>query len=113
MTKRKNTILKIAIVGCGSISNQYFGAALKMKGVQIAGATDLHKEVTLNRVKQFGLAGRIVYDTLDEMLKQAKPDIIFDCTVPAAHCQVTIKALNAGCHVLGKKTNGRLYGKRS
>ena len=103
MTKRKNDRLKIAIVGCGSISRLYFGEALKMTGVQIVGATDLHREATLNRVKQFGLVEQIIYDTMDEMLKQTKPDIIFDCTVPAAHYQVTIKALNAGCHVLGEK----------
>lgn len=103
MTNRKNDILKVAIVGCGSISSQYFDTALKIKGVQIAGATDLHKETALNRVRQFGLAEEIVFDTMDEMLKQTRPDIIFDCTVPAAHCQVVIKALNAGCHVLGEK----------
>jgi len=103
MTGRKNNLLKIAIVGCGSISGQYFGAALTTKGVRIVGATDLHRETALNRVKEFGLAEHIIFDTMDEMLTQAGPDIIFDCTVPAAHCQVTIKALNAGCHVLGEK----------
>ena len=37
------------------------------------------------------------------VLTQTKPDVVFDCTVPESHTQVTTTALRHGCHVLGEK----------
>jgi predicted dehydrogenase len=37
------------------------------------------------------------------VLAKTKPDIVFDCTVPEAHVNVTLMALAQGCHVMGEK----------
>jgi predicted dehydrogenase len=37
------------------------------------------------------------------MLEQVSPDVVFDCTVPEAHINVTLEALEHGCHVMGEK----------
>ena len=47
--------------------------------------------------------GARVGTNLAEMLEQTQPDVVFDCTVPAAHFGVVTTALEHGCHVLGEK----------
>ena len=40
---------------------------------------------------------------LAAMLEETKPDAVFDCAIPEAHCEITLAALERGCHVLGEK----------
>jgi predicted dehydrogenase len=45
----------------------------------------------------------VIGTDLGAVLEETSPDIVFDCTVPEAHFQVTLEALKHGCHVLGEK----------
>ena len=103
MAKKSNRLLKLAFVGCGSISSRYFRILADIPRLEIVGLTDLDCKAARTRARENGLDKSLVYANMDSMLSRAKPDIVFDCTVPAAHCQVTLKALRAGCHVLGEK----------
>ena len=99
----KDKTLKVAVVGCGSVSASFFNAPLSAENTKISGVTDLDKEIALSRTAEFGLDDGIVYESLDKLLEKAEPDIVFDCTIPSSHHEVTMKALEAGCHVLGVK----------
>ena len=103
MTDKTGNTLTVAIVGCGSISHHYFRTAREIDGVEIVGAVDLRRDAALGRAAEFGLSEATVYSDMDDMLDETRPDIVFDCTVPAAHCEVTTRLLAAGCHVLGEK----------
>ena len=103
MTDNTGKALTVAIVGCGSISHHYFRTATEIDGVGIVGAVDVRRDAALGRAMEFGLDESVVYGDIDVMLNRVKPDVVFDCTVPAAHCEVTTRALAAGCHVLGEK----------
>lgn len=95
--------IKAVLVGCGSMSQAWLTPAKTIPGLRIVGLVDLHRPAAEARAKQYELPESIVYDSLKDAIAQAKPDVVFDVTIPAAHKSVTLEALTAGCHVLGEK----------
>jgi len=95
---------RVVLVGCGGICNAWMGVAEKRDDVDIVGLVDLDesKAVAL-REKYDCLKDADVGTSLQDMLNEKNPDVVFDCTVPVAHPIVTITALEHGCHVLGEK----------
>ena len=95
--------LRIVHVGCGGVSKGWFKAATENAAVEIAGIVDLREEAARQRAAEFNLSVAAIGTDLAAMLRQVKPDIVFDCTIPEAHVDVVTTALRAGCHVLGEK----------
>ncbi len=93
--------LKVLVVGCGAMSNKWLGVA--EKELRIVGLVDIQRENAERRAKEYGIRNERVFEDLDAALKSTRPDMVFDCTVPEAHYEVTMKALSAGCHVLSEK----------
>ena len=94
--------LRAILVGCGSVSRAWLEPLQDNEEVGIVGLVDLNEDAA-NRLKQeFSLAATVGTD-LPRMLASVKPDVVFDCTVPEAHVDVTLAALDHGCHVLGEK----------
>ena len=91
------------LVGCGGISRAWLGSEAIRKKVTIVGLVDLQQEVAEARKAEFALAQARTGTDLAALLKQTDPTIVFDCTVPEAHCAVTLSALRHGCHVFGEK----------
>ena len=95
--------LRAVLVGCGDISNVWLKAITPMDSVDLVALVDLDVTVAEAQAVAYALDKVIVDADLEAVLSQTKPDIVFDCTVPAAHADVTIEALQHGCHVLGEK----------
>ncbi len=95
--------LRIVHVGCGGISSSWFSALKDLPDVEVVGVVDLNPAAAGQCAAKHALAAAKVGTDLEAMLNQTKPDIVFDCTIPAAHVQVTTTALRHGCHVLGEK----------
>lgn len=94
--------MKVLLVGCGSISDLWLKPLKTLTGLTPVALVDLDVDVAQAQADTFGL-GVLVTTSLDEALKRTTPDLVFNCTVPAAHFEVTTKALNAGCHVFSEK----------
>ncbi len=77
--------------------------AAKETGVELVGFVDIREEAARKRATDAGVTNPVVGTDLAAVLKQTKPDAVFDCTVPEAHVKVTLTALAHGCHVLGEK----------
>jgi predicted dehydrogenase len=71
--------------------------------VEVTGLVDLEPARAAATRDTFGLASAAVSSDLSELLHTTGADIVFDCTVPAAHPHVTATALRHGCHVFGEK----------
>src|SRR5262249_3697771 len=64
---------------------------------------DIQEASAQRRAQEYGHANAIVSTDLASVLEQAKPDMVFDCTIPESHIDVTLTPLQHGCHVLGEK----------
>ena len=71
--------------------------------VEIAGWVDINAEAASTAAGQLGLGGIVVTDDLRKAIAESKPDFVVDVTIPAAHREVTVAALEAGIPVLGEK----------
>jgi predicted dehydrogenase len=99
MAKKLTTVL----VGCGGVSRAWLGSIAALPGVTVAGLVDIREGAAQACADEFKLKGARAGTDLKAMLKAVKPDMVFDCTVPEAHCGVVTEALRHGCHVLGEK----------
>lgn len=91
------------LVGCGGISHGWLKASLDIEGLRIVGLVDIVREAAEQRAEQFGLADALIDTDLAAILEQVRPDVVFNCTVPQAHREVTLVGLEHGCHVLSEK----------
>ncbi len=95
--------LRAVLAGCGGISRTWLRSVTRRNDVEVVGMVDLAPAVIGERQKEFNLAGVTVGTDLSAVIRATGADVVFDCTIPAAHPDVTITALNLGCHVLGEK----------
>jgi predicted dehydrogenase len=98
-----NKPLRAVLVGCGAISQAWLKPASAIDGLQIVGLVDLIEDTALKRAAEYQLGNIETGSNLTQILDRTAPDIVFDCTVPEAHVDVTLEALGRGCHVLGEK----------
>jgi len=97
------TRIKAVIAGCGGISNAWLTAAKNFDDLEIVGFCDLKLENAETRRESSGVASAAVGTDLAALIDMVRPDAVFDCSVPEAHCAVVTTALAKGCHVLGEK----------
>lgn len=100
----------IGIVGLGNISSAYLKAAAGFPVLDIRAVADLNPEVARARAEEFGL--RAV--ALDDIFRDPSVDIILNLTIPKAHVDVGLRAIEAGKHVYSEKPLGVTFaeGKR-
>jgi predicted dehydrogenase len=99
MTQTQTAVL----VGCGGISRAWLRGTQDLQGLQIVGLVDIRREAAEERAAEFDLASAVIGTDTQAVLDQTSPDIVFNCTIPKAHREVTIAALEHGCHVLSEK----------
>src|ERR1043165_7113011 len=95
--------IRVVQAGCGEMAQAWVERALRTPDLQLVGLADLRREAAEKTAMRFNLPRNAVYASVKEALDAAKPDAVFDATVPSSHCAVTLEALKAGCHVLGEK----------
>ncbi len=95
--------IKAVLVGCGGISRAWLNAIKEMPDVTMVGFVDLREEAARARAEAYGWTDALVETDVMAALAETRPDVVFDCTVPEAHHDVTLTALRHGCHVLGEK----------
>lgn len=92
---------RVGIVGCGAIARQRHAREYHLNpNVEISGFYDLNQARAQEMVQKYG--GR-VYPTMEEMFADSSIDAVSICVANAYHADCSIKALNAGKHVLCEK----------
>lgn len=94
-------MLKVGIIGCGSIAKQRHAAEYSRNpNTEIVGYYDALQERAMGLAKQFG--GK-VFKTCEELLACKEIDLVSVCVANSAHAKISILAMEAGKHVLCEK----------
>lgn len=102
MTQNGEPKLRIGVVGCGNISLAYMRNAPLFRDVEITACADLNVDAARRRAAEFGLRATDV----DSLLDDQDIDLVLNLTIPAAHFDVSMRALSAGKHVFTEKPLG-------
>jgi predicted dehydrogenase len=92
------TKTRIAIVGCGNISDIYIGNCLAF-GLDVVACTDMDMSRAEAKAQLFGLSAR----PLEDVLGDSSIALIVNLTPPGTHAEVSRAALQAGKHVYSEK----------
>jgi predicted dehydrogenase len=95
--------LPVVLVGCGSISRTWLTAAKDYPGLQIVGLVDVQAAQAQKLQAEWQLTQAQIGTDVSAMITRTGAQIVFDCSIPEAHADVTCTALAKGCHVLGEK----------
>jgi predicted dehydrogenase len=94
--------IKVALIGAGNIANTHLASYEKNKDVEIAAICDINEKRLNETADKFGIQKR--YTDVDSMLKDNKDlDAADVCVWNCNHAECSIKALNAGLHVMCEK----------
>ena len=91
---------RVAVVGCGNISDIYFQNLAKFQAVQVVACADLDLARAQATALKYGIARA---GTVEEILNDPNIDLILNLTTPDAHASVALAALKADKHVYNEK----------
>ncbi len=97
----KNKKLRIGVIGAGGIARTHTDNLIKFADVEVCAACDVNADNLALFTQKYGVTK--VFDSWKTLLKEVELDAVTVCTPNGLHCQPTIDALNAGCHVLVEK----------
>ncbi|MCH5721309.1 Gfo/Idh/MocA family protein [Niabella hibiscisoli] len=100
--------LKVAVIGCGSVSNRYIPHLQSSPYIQIVSLCDIKPERAIAQNKQYNLNAK-TYSHIDVMLKEAPFDMMVTLTDMQVHGDLNKKALLAGRHVWSEKPLANTY----
>lgn len=93
------TPLRVGIVGCGNISGIYFQNLKAYDETEVVACADLDETRAQQVAEKHGVQAR----TTEELMSGDDIDLVLNLTVPKAHAEVAIQALQAGKHVYNEK----------
>ena len=88
--------VKIGIIGCGNISGIYFKAGATFSILDIVACADLDPQRAREKAEEHGIPKAC---TVTELLRDPEIQIVVNLTIPGAHFDVCLAALEAGKHV--------------
>jgi len=94
-------MLRVAIVGCGKIAEAHAEAILSLPLADLVAVCDREELMARQLAERFG--AKNIYNDLETMLREAKPDVVHIATPPQSHCEIGKTCLKYGCHVLIEK----------
>ena len=102
--KKKSSVLKVGIIGCGGIANgKHMPSLARLKTVEMVAFCDIIPEKAEKAAKEFGTSEAKVYSDYKQLLKNKSIDVIHICTPNKSHADITVDSLKAGKHVMCEK----------
>jgi predicted dehydrogenase len=93
--------IRIGIIGCGAIAAIHAKAYRAIEDVRLVACADISRERARDFAAKHELAS--AYNDYNRMLESEKLDAVSICTPNYAHCEPTVKSLEAGLHVMVEK----------
>ena len=100
--------IRVAIIGCGSVSNRYIPHLQTSALIEIVALCDIKYDRALAQKKQYNLNAS-TYQNIDDLLRGVPFDMMVTITDMQTHGDLNKKALNAGKHVWSEKPMANTY----
>ena len=100
--------LKVAVIGCGSVSNRYLPQLLSSKMIEVVSLCDIKYDRAVNQNKEYKVNAQ-TYPNIEAMLKGVPFDMMVTLTDMQVHGDLHKKALLAGKHVWSEKPMANTY----
>lgn len=101
-------IIRVAVIGCGSVSNRYLPQLLSSKLIKVVSLCDIKYDRAVAQNKQYKVNAE-TYPHIDAMLKGVPFDMMVTLTDMQVHGELNKKALLAGKHVWSEKPMANTY----
>src|ERR1700744_4205761 len=92
--------LRVAVVGCGNVSDIYLKNMPRFAALRVVGVSDLDFARAEATAAKYELERAI---PLDRVFDDPEVDLILNLTTPESHASIALRALEAGNHVYGEK----------
>jgi len=99
-TRPQISPLEAAVIGVGAMGCNHARVYNEMPDVELAAVADLDLALAKEAARLYGARA---YTDYRAMLVETQPAVVSVAVPTQAHCQVTLNALKAGCHVLVEK----------
>jgi len=99
--------IRLAIIGCGSVSGSYFPHLSKSPYVEFVSACDIIYERAQKRAAEYNVPN--TFPHIDKMLAGPEFDLMVTLTDMQEHGRLNKQALNAGRHVWSEKPLANTY----
>jgi predicted dehydrogenase len=92
--------MRIGILGCGHVSEQYFGGIALHEHLEVVACADRDRARAGEKATEHGVP---TVRAPDELLADSAVEVIVNLTPPQAHAAVSLAAIEAGKHVWSEK----------
>jgi predicted dehydrogenase len=100
--------LRVAVIGCGSVSNRYLPQLLSSKLIEVVSLCDIKYDRAIAQNKLYNVNAQ-TYPHIDKMLVGVPFDMMVTLTDMQVHGELNKKALLAGKHVWSEKPMANTY----
>jgi predicted dehydrogenase len=100
--------LKVALIGCGSVSNRYIPKLMSSSLIEVVSLCDIKYERAIEQNKMYNV-NAATYPHIDKMLEGVPFDMMVTTTDMQKHGELNKKALMAGKHVWSEKPMANTY----
>ena len=100
--------LRVAVIGCGSVSNRYIPHLQSSPLIDLVSLCDIKYERALAQKKQYNVNAE-TYPNIDALLKGVPFDMMVTLTDMQMHGELNKKALMSGKHVWSEKPMANTY----
>jgi predicted dehydrogenase len=100
--------LRVALIGCGSVSNRYLPQLLSSKLIEVVSLCDIKLERAVEQNKKYNVNAQ-TYPHIDKMLAGVPFDMMVTTTDMQVHGELNKKAILTGKHVWSEKPMANTY----
>jgi len=100
MKNKEHSRTPVGIIGCGNISKIYALAGRKFEGIELVACADIDVSRARALAEEEGIPRAL---DVSQLLADPGIELVINLTIPAAHAEITTRAIEKGKHVYSEK----------